>query len=119
MTEKELEGNVEAVEKVLSCEDANTMTEGRDCGSDEELRNGWENSDHNDTDQKEPTLLKSGKNWGGSFDKEKTDEADNEIVGQTNQPGGDEIVNGTATVPAKPGHISSLVRKKSQSTKIV
>ena len=38
------------------------------------------------------------------------DKADNQVVGESDQPGGDEVVNSATTAASKPGHVTSLFK---------
>ena len=47
--------------------------------------------------------LQPGEDGGGALDEEQTDEADHEVVGEAEQPRGDEVVSRAAGAGASPG----------------
>ena len=47
-----------------------------------------------------------------SSDQDHADEADNEVVGESDQPGGDEVVDGATPATSQPSHVAGLGFKR-------
>ena len=45
-------------------------------------------------------------------DQDHADEADNEVVGESDQPGGDEVVDGATPATSQPSHVAGLGFKR-------
>ena len=52
--------------------------------------------------------MQPGEEPGRPLDKEQTHEADHEVVGEAEEPGGDEVVGGAPGAGAGPGHVPGL-----------
>ena len=54
------------------------------------------------------SYVKPGEDPGRPLDQEQADETHHEVVGEAEQPGGDEVVGGAAGAGAGPGHVPRL-----------
>ena len=91
-------------------EDADALAHGDNGGPDEQLGDGRQDGDQDEAEQQELALLEPGQHGGGPLDQDHADEAEDEVVGEPHQPGGDEVVDSTATTAPQPHHVSSLAR---------
>ena len=108
MSQYELEGDVQGVCGGVGGVDADWVGACLDGGAYGELRQGGEERDEDQGEEEEATLLQPGQHPGGSLHEQEADKADYQVVGQSHQPAGDEVVGSAAHARAGPGHVPHL-----------